>query len=568
MLLELKVSNFAIIDHLHVRFKTGLNILSGETGSGKSVLLKSLALLMGQKSSADQIRSGCEFAQVEGAFDLSGRPDLQKKLKEGGFQIDDNQMIVKRVILEDKSRIYINNSISTLHFLREMVSPLIEVTGSTGSDAPTGAPLLEMTGQFENRNLVSKSYQLDLLDLYCGSGEKRKIYSEKFETWKKFTREIEEIEIQSAQGNQRLDFLYFQKKEIVDLDLNPGEEESLLEKIKRLKTFSKRTQGLQDLEVALETEESNLFRLLGFLETKTQELCQLDSSLDVEWQELKNSRARIEDSYFRIKKKMGEGLEDGELLETFEHRLSQIRKIQKKFGSSMDQILSSLLQIETEISAIENRQQRKLELEKICVTLEKELKTLGHKLHQVRQQGAELLQNSVNAELKDLNMKGVSFHIQATLLSLLSPTGQTDIEFQSQTSPKDPPKALGKFASGGELSRILLSLKNVMGSQNQPRTYLFDEVDTGVSGPTAEKVGKKLKSIAKGQQVLCVTHLPQVAAFGDHHFLIEKQSSKRGLEMEIKHLTKPERIRELARLISGEKITATSLAHAEQLLQI
>ena len=198
----------------------------------------------------------------------------------------------------------------------------------------------------------------------------------------------------------------------------------------------------------------------------------------------------------------------------------------------------------------------------------KDLQKLSDDLHARRSQGAKLLSESVNAELLDLNMKGVTFHVQVKKLEELSSSGISDVEFMSQTSAKDPQKPLAKFASGGELSRILLSLKRVVGSTSQPRTYIFDEVDTGVSGETAEKVGKKLRSTAKGQQVICVTHLPQVAAFGDIHYFIQKTTEKGQAHMSVLELTNKQRVQEIARLISGEKITKTSLAHAQELLEL
>jgi DNA repair protein RecN (Recombination protein N) len=228
--------------------------------------------------------------------------------------------------------------------------------------------------------------------------------------------------------------------------------------------------------------------------------------------------------------------------------------------------------MESEIDTLQNFDSQLENLKKQEQTLQNDLSVLATKMHDKRKKGAAVLSDSVNAELEDLNMKGVTFHVSVDLLSdskgpVLSSTGTSDVEFLSQTSPKDPKRSLLKAASGGELSRILLSLKRVVGASEYPRTYLFDEVDTGVSGTTAEKVGKKLKSIAKGQQVICVTHLPQVAASGDHHFYISKSTKDHGVSMEVTELTAKDRVQEIARLISGEKITKTSIAHAQELLK-
>jgi DNA repair protein RecN (Recombination protein N) len=233
----------------------------------------------------------------------------------------------------------------------------------------------------------------------------------------------------------------------------------------------------------------------------------------------------------------------------------------------VDDILKALLNIETKLAELQQSEKLLETYKKEVSALRSELLKLGEELHAKRTKGAKLLSDSVNSELGDLNMKGVIFHVNVEKLADINSTGLSDVEFMSQTSPKDPARPLSKFASGGELSRILLSLKRVVGSSKFPRTYLFDEVDTGVSGPTAEKVGKKLKSIAKSQQVICVTHLPQVAAFGDVHFLIQKVQKKDRVQMEVVDLDHNARVEEIARLISGEKITKTSKAHAEELLE-
>ncbi len=282
---------------------------------------------------------------------------------------------------------------------------------------------------------------------------------------------------------------------------------------------------------------------------------------------LEQAKTLIEDTMYDLRQYSAQIEADPAKLETLQQRLSDLRKLQKKYGPAADDILSALIKMETEISNLQNSESRLAEMKTQADKIEKEMQKMALEMHKKRDAGSQLLANSVNDELLDLNMKGVTFQVQAEKLSALNSTGITSVEFMSQTSPKDPPRPLAKFASGGELSRILLSLKRVVGSTNQPRTYLFDEVDTGVSGPTAEKVGKKLKSIAKGQQVICVTHLPQVAACGDAHFYIQKSPQKGAVSMEVLDLNKEQRVREIARLISGEKITKTSLAHAQELLR-
>jgi DNA repair protein RecN (Recombination protein N) len=559
MLLELKVTNFAIIENLHIQFKTGLNILSGETGAGKSVLLKSLGLLMGQKGSTESIRSGCEQASIEGFFDISQRKDLQKKLDDLGIENDENVLVVRRVLSEDKSRVYLNGSLNTLNALRDLVAPLIEVAGHT-------APLIEMTGQHENRSLLSKSYHLDLLDQYVGAMTERSVYLEKYQRASTLKTEISKLESELQTKAQRLDFLIYQRNEIKKLNLDAEADANLEIEIKKLKSSARLTSFVDMAENTLVGDDDSASQRLKLILQRSSEIAQLDPVLANKIENLQQAKVLIEDTAYELRLYLTSMDSDSGRLEELESRLSDLRKVQKKYGTDISEILMSFRLMETEISSLENSDQKIVELKAELLSLDKELQKMADSLHKKRSNGAKVLTESVNAELGDLNMKGVTFHVSVERLTELCSTGFSDVEFMSQTSSKDPRRPLSKFASGGELSRILLSLKRVVGFSGQPRTYLFDEVDTGVSGPTAEKVGKKLRSIAKGQQVICVTHLPQVAAYGDAHFFIQKSPQKGSVTMVIEELKKKERVSEIARLISGEKISKTSLAHAEQLL--
>ncbi|KYG66045.1 DNA repair protein RecN [Bdellovibrio bacteriovorus] len=560
MLLELKVSNFAIIDNLHITFKEGLNILSGETGAGKSVLLKSLSLLMGGKGSSDAIRTGASQATIEGSFDISKRPDIQGHLKDMGIDADEDTLIVRRVLSAgDKSKVYLNGSLSTLNSLRDVVAPLVELAGHS-------APLIEMTGQHENRNLMSKAYHLDLLDQYAGTWDKRLLFTEKYNRYHAIFEEVTKLENDAKQKAQRLDFLVYQRDEIARLDLSQGEDLELEVEVKKLKNSSRIGSFVDQAEMALYTDDDSAISRLNAILKKGTELAHVDPQIANKLENLEQAKALIDETVYELRQYASKIDADPQRLEEVEQRLSDIRKLQKKYGSGVDDILTALLNMEIEISNLQNSETKIEALKKEAAQLRKELEALGADIHKRRQKGADLLADSVNAELLELNMKGVTFHVQVEKLADLSSTGISDVEFLSQTSAKDAKRPLAKFASGGELSRILLSLKRVVGSHSQPRTYLFDEVDTGVSGETAEKVGRKLKTIASGQQVICVTHLPQVAAFGHSHFFIQKAPQKDFVAMMVSELKTKDRVQEIARLISGEKISKTSLAHAQQLL--
>ena len=560
MLQELKVSQFAIIDSLHIEFQNGLNILSGETGSGKSVLLKSLGLLMGEKASPDIIRTGALQAVVEGSFNLKKRADIRKKLMEAGIECDDQQLIVRRVIASgDRSKVYLNGSLSTVNQLREIVAPMIEVTGPN-------APLIEMTGQHDNRNLLSKSYHLDLLDQFAGHWDKRKAFEEKYQKLLSLKNEIIAFEKESLNKSQRLDFLKFQYQEINAVNLDPVADAALEDDIKQMKGSHRILQFVDQCESLIFSDEDSITSRLKIILKKSQEIALVAPQIADKVSKVAEAQTLLDDMVYEIRQDLKKISLDSDSLEEKENRLSSIRKLQKKYGPDLNVIFAELAKMKAEISALENSDDHIEKLKKQAAQLELDLKKKAEELHQARTLSSVKLVTAVNKELLDLNMKGVTFDIQNNKLTELSSTGLSDVEYLCQISAKDQKRPIAKVASGGELSRILLSLKKCVGQSEFPRTYLFDEVDTGVSGTTAEKVGRKLKSIAKGQQVICVTHLPQVAACGDVHYSINKSMKKDSVSMDVVELVKKTRVEEIARLISGEKITKTSLAHAEQLL--
>ena len=561
MLVELKVSHFATIDNIHIEFKPGFNILSGETGAGKSILMRSLSLLMGAKASSDLLRNEDETATVEGSFDVSKRPDLIQKLNELGIDTDDGLLIVRRMISgQGKSRVYINGSLSPLTGLQELVAPLIEV-------ADQSAPLIELTGQHESKSLLSKSYHLSILDQYAGTIALRKKFADGFERWANVEKEICEIEASEKNRAQRLDFLLYQRDEIKCFQIRDGEEEELEKEYLKMKNAHKLSEWAQSVEAALYSDDDSALVRTHKIIQKGQELSAFDLKIEGYIETLRQAKTLIEDSVYNIRS-YSESLDsDAVSLDTIEKRRSDLKSLLKKYGPTVQDVLSTLEEVDKEVRSLESSSETLDTLRKEQAHLKKTLGDLAKELHKKRTQASKLLAQEVNEQLLDLDMKGVKFEIACELAETWNASGQTDLEFMIKTTGQDKARPIAKSASGGELSRILLALKSVTGQAELPRTCLFDEVDTGVSGQTAEKVGRKLKSIAKGQQVICVTHLPQVAAHGDVHFLIQKSQSGKSYQTTVVGLKKEERVKEIARLISGEKITQTSLAHAKQLLQ-
>jgi DNA repair protein RecN (Recombination protein N) len=564
MLAELKVSNFAIIDKVHVRFRSGFNVLSGETGSGKSVLLKSLALLMGEKSISDTIKTGCEQATVEGSFDLSARQDIKERLVESGIanspQEVEDILIVKRVISHDgKNRVYINGALATLLQLKNIVSPLVELTGQQ-------APLIEMTGQHDNRHLQTKNFHLDSLDQYIGQQKLRQQVEQLYHQHAELKNQWNELLNSAREKSLRLDFLTYQRDEITALNLKPGDEERLSSQARLIKESAQLAAYAEEAEKSLYSYDESVLVLLHRVIQRGQDLKKISPELTPAVELLQQAKTLIEESVYLLRDYAQKITEHESQTENIESQMNALRKLQKLHGPTAQDILQSLSTIEAEITLLENSEARLTEIESELKTTHQQLLKKSMELHAARLGGAETLAKSVNAELADLNMKGVMLSVRVDKLAEVVLTGVSDVEFMIQVSKKDEPKSLAKFASGGELSRIMLALKRVVGLSPYPRTYLFDEVDTGVSGVTAEKVGRKLKSIAKGQQVICVTHLPQVAAFADAHFVINKKSDHQGVHMTVDFLDNKLQVEEIARMLSGEKITKTSLQHAKELI--
>lgn len=573
MLQELRVSNFAIIENVQLIFQPGLNILSGETGAGKSILLKSLGLLMGDKAEGSAVRSGNEFAVIEGSFDLESRPDIREKLEAMGIECPDSTMVVRRIVGGgQKARVYINGALSTLSALRDLVSPLVEVTGQA-------VPLIELTGQHDNRHLLSKSFHLELLDQYAGTTAIRLEHQRLYHRLREIQDEIQMIQTEERNRALRLDFLVYSRDEIRALELQPGDEVVIEQEARRMKHSKRLLEFASSSQEILDGDDDSITSRLQTLLARASELRQHDAELAEKLAPLEQARATIVDVAYELRDYTNSLDADPDRLEMVESRLSRLRQLQKKYGATASEILDSLKATEEEIRDLEASDERLSQLETEARAFEEKLKSLSQDLHKKRATAAQLFAEEVNAELLDLNMKGVTFLISVEALAETSASGMSDVEFQTKSSKLDAPRALAKAASGGELSRILLSIKQVVGSSDSilPRTYLFDEVDTGVSGETADKVGRKLRAIARGQQVICVTHLPQVAAHGDAHYFIHKQVSEGrpgskkdspagSVAMSVERLSADKRVREIARLISGEKLSATSLAHAQQLL--
>jgi DNA repair protein RecN (Recombination protein N) len=466
MLTDLQVSNFAIIDSILMEFDEGLNIISGETGAGKSILLKSLALLMGGKSQADTVGKQASQATIEGRFDIAGREDILERLFEAGIDAEDVSLVVKRVISsQGKSKVYINGSLSTVSTLRDLVSPLITVTGNT-------APLIEMTGQHDNRHLQSKSYHLDLIDQFSGSRPLRDRFTDLFNETLNISAEIEALRAKEMEREQQLDFLSFQVDEISSLNLQPGEEVTLESEFRKLSNAGKVMEFATLAEQVLDQDEDSALTRLHRVMSRSTELAKYDPELADKTKGLEQAITMIEESLYDLRRHCDSFDSDPQAQADIEERMSAFKKLQKKHGETADEILQKLEEMTSELDALRDSESVIAELEKQRDLNLLELKAMGLKLHDARVGASTALSKKVNAELAELNMKGVNLVISVTNIEMNS-KGTSDVEFLIQNSKADEPRAIAKYASGGELSRILLGSEKSDRARRAPPNLPF-----------------------------------------------------------------------------------------------
>ncbi len=552
MLRELRLNNLAIIKNLDLEFKEGLVSLTGETGAGKSIILDGISLLIGERSSLEMIRSGEEKLFAEGVFDLS--ESQREKLNKIGFEIEDDELIVSRTFSNNsKSRITING-------MRITVSKLKELMGH----------ILDLVGQHEHQYLLNKSYHLNLLDKFLDNdGQKLvKEIREAVSEIKSLNKKIEKIEDERIKIMEKKDILEFQFNEINNLNLKVNEDNELEEEYRLLFNAGKISEKLGDSLQRLKEGELSVVTSLGKVRKNLEHL----SGISEVYDELKE---KVEEVIY-IVEEISYSLEDAaenvenndERLEEVIKRIDEINKLKFKYGETIEEILAYRDDNEKKLSLIgfENTELEELKKEKnkkAEIYLES-----SKKLRNVRKEVAKELEERINLELKDLNMGHAQFKVEFSQKETVSSKGMDDVEFLMITNAGENYKPLSKIASGGEISRVMLALKTVFSSVDNISVLIFDEIDTGISGETVRKVAEKLKELSKNVQVICVTHSPQIAGKSRQQFFIKKEIEKGLTETKVRELSTDERIKEIARIISGDNITEASVNHAKEIMEL
>jgi len=557
MLSLLKIRNIALIDELELEFAGGLNLLTGETGSGKSIIVDSLGALTGERITSDLIKEGTNQAQIEGLFTVRADADLHQTFYESGIELDDadeTDLIVRRELtFSGKNRIFINNQLVTQAFLRKI-----------------GAFLVDIHGQGEQATLFNASTHLEMLDEFAQLEDLRDKTAEKFKKLAEVRREIESLHEDEAQKLQLLDILQFQVDEIGKANLQTGEDEQLEEEKRRLNNVEKLSSLSEESYLLLYENEEATSTTLEKVVRRIAELSEYESSFAEYNESLATAQAVLEDLAFAVRDFRNSLEFSPERLTEIENRLAEISRLKRKYGGTVETVLAHFAEASERLRNIETAELREAELQKELKAAREDYLKTARELHDKREKSAKKLEKEIEANLKAVSLEKARFEVRLTADAeddkSFTAKGLDRVEFYFSANPGESVRPIGKVASGGELSRLMLILNTTTKLSEASKTMVFDEIDTGIGGRVAEAVGLKLKELAKTQQVLCVTHQPQVASLADHHFVVRKESVKNRTEVRVRELDEAEKIEEIARMLAGEKITETARQHAREML--
>lgn len=549
MLLNLHVKNFAIIDEVDVTFHDNLNILTGETGAGKSIIIGSINVALGGKISKDIIRKGADYALVELIFHIDDT-DILDKFNTMDIPVEDGQIIISRKIMSGKSISKINGETITTSALKEIAGLLLDIHG-----------------QHEHQSLLYKDKHLDILDRY--GKEKLQLHKANldiiFKEYIHIKNQLENMKMDEDKRLREISFLEYEINEIKEANLKKGEDELLTHEFKRLKNAKVLNEGLNHIHDLLGYEDASAGDSIGRAVKQLYRLQDYDSSLDSLTNQLSEIENLVNDFNRELSQYMLElSSEDDDLYE-IEKRLDLINHLKSKYGSTVEDILDYCKEREIKLEEYYNYEETIKKLSDKLLKLEKEVEDISYDISNIRKEMGKELSLKIKEALIDLNFLDVKFEMNFHKLSNYTSNGYDEAEFVISTNPGEDLKPLAKVASGGELSRIMLAIKSVLADKDEIHTLIFDEIDVGVSGRTAQKVSEKLSTIAKNHQILCITHLPQIASMADSHYIIEKTTDGKSTTTLIRHLKEDESIEEIARILGGAVITDTVINSAKEM---
>lgn len=552
VLSHLRIKNIALIDELEIEFGDGLNLLTGETGSGKSIIVDSLSALTGERISNDLIKQGEDSARIEGVFGFETNAELTIVLSDSGieFHSGDSDLIVRRDLsLSGKNRVFVNNQLVTQTFLKKL-----------------GPMLADIHGQGEQAALYDIETHIEMLDDFAKVDELKSAVAGSFQKWSSVKAELNSLEKDEAEKLQLVDIMRFQTSEIRNTNLQSGEDVELDAEKRRLNNVEKLSALSAEAHQLLYDEEHSSLATLDRATKIIAELAEYDERFRGFDDQLNSARAVI-DELGTTARDFSSTLEfSPERLDEIENRLAEIARLKRKYGETIDVVLEHLRASEERLANIETAEFREEELKKQLALTEQNYLMAASKLHDARVRAATRFAKAVENDLKAVALEKAKFEVKIDKSDSFAVNGNDRVEFYFSANPGEPPRPLARIASGGEASRLMLILKTAARSRDVGRTAVFDEIDVGIGGRVAEAVGRKLKTLAATQQVFCVTHQPQIASLADRHFVVEKEITGGKTNVSVRQLNSAERVDELARMLAGEQVTDAARDNARAML--
>ncbi len=554
MLIELSVRNLAVFEDVRVPFAPGLNIVTGETGAGKSILVEAIRLALGEKADPVTVRSGEPEAEVSALLDLSRREDLKEAWEEAGFPWEE-ELVLRRVIPSaGRTRAYFNGRAVAQSALTELAPVLVEMVSQHG------VPFL-----------LSKAAALASIDEFSGTGPLAREVRRLYRRVSALRRQAEETAARGESARGRIESLDFRIAELARAVLVPGEEEDLAAAHSVLRNASKVQAALRDAEGALSSAEHSASSSISFAAARVREAAAADPRLAELCERIRGLQSELTDLARELVSRAGRVTLDADRREQIEERLTEIRRLKRKYAKEVPELMAHLDDLRAERGALDAALEEERRVRAALATEEESCVAAASELSRGRQGGAKKMAAAVEKELARVALAGAKFRVdfasRGPTAASLSAAGLDEAELLFSANPGQELRPLSQTASGGELSRVMLALRNASSRGQSGRTMVFDEIDTGIGGRVAERVGARLKELAGAAQVVCVTHLPQVAAFADCHLLVSKVSGRGSVTTSVKPLAKQDRIMELARMISGSEVTGEARAHARELIE-
>ena len=554
MLSELRIVNFALIEQLNLQFQSGFTVLTGETGAGKSLLIDAIALLVGGRASTDQIRSGEEEAQLEASFHLPDTHPLIRRLRaQDLIGPHGSELILRRVLSRSgRHRVYVNGNLCPLRVLEEL-----------------GGTLIDIHGQHEQQSLLASAKQVDALDAFGRLYELRGRYEQAYQGWKDLREQLAVLQREVVDRARIEDMLRFQSQEIEQACLLPDEEEQLRNERQRLVHAHRLRELAHEVHGELQEDEQAVLTRLGRIGRALAELAQTDPAMGDCEQAATESAIQLKDLAGRLRDYAQQLEADPDRQALIEDRLELIQRLKKKYGGSIESVLALGRRVQEELQLLGSREERTAELAARLEEEARRLRTLAQQLSKKRMDAAKRMTTLVGVELAAVKMEQAVFQITVSSDESeegLGPVGRDRVEFLLSSNPGEPPRPLGRVASGGELSRIMLALKTVLAEMDQVPVLVFDEVDTGVGGAVAAAMGTRLRKLGSFHQVFCITHLPQVASQAEHHLLVEKGQESQRTSTSVRVLTGMGQEEEIARMLGGLTITKKVRETAAELI--